>query len=299
MGLWDSLWDAQKTWWTGGLNKVGDKADVTGKKGAQASKDAYTKQQEMNRKQSTLDQLGYLDTLKAPEVSPQVQRRIAMLNEQSQDRPIVTDPFFQGQRAQVVQGGAQALAGVANQQMGRDVRGGFQNTGNIQDVYDRLGAQLAGVGQNAAQRRDQAAQQAAEMDQAILDKRIEFDNAKVRAQMAIAAGDAAAAQAALQQAFQAQSQIDNMERQFYGGVMQIGGTIAGGVMGGPAGAVAGNAVGSAGANAIGGGSAAQSGGYNLGANTNYGTPQNYNLPQQSTPQAQYTNAPYSLGKRLY
>ena len=249
------------------------------------------------RQQNTADQLRYLEGLQAPEVSPQVQRRIAALSEQSQDRPLVTDPYFQGQRAQVVQGGAQALAGVANQQQGRGVRGGFQNTGSIQDVYDRLGTQLANVGQNAAQRRDAAAQQAAEMDQAILDKRIEFDNAKVRAQMAIAAGDSAGAQSALQQAYQAQTQIDKMERQFYGGVMQVGGTIIGGMYGGPAGAAAGSAAGGMGANAIGGGNS--SGGYNLGANTNMGQPAQFDLPQQSTPQAQFTNAPYSLGRRLY
>ncbi len=285
MGVFDSIWRAQKGIWTGGLSEVGDAIDITGQKGAQKAKDAYTKQQEMNRKQNTIDQMGYLDTLKAPEISPQVQRRIAMLNEQSQDRPLVTDPFFQGQRAQVVQGGAQALAGVANQQMGRDVRGGFQNTGSIQDVYDRLGTQLAGVGQNAAQRRDQAAQQAAEMDQAILDKRIEFDNAKVRAQMAIAAGDAAAAQAALQQAFQAQSQIDGMQRQFYGGLLQIAGPIAGAAIGGPAGAAVGGAA---------------AGGINSSINQqSIPSSSQFQLPQQSTPQAQYTNAPYSLGKRLY
>ncbi len=285
MGVFDSIWRAQKGIWTGGLSEVGDAIDITGQKGAQKAKDAYTKQQEMNRKQNTIDQMGYLDTLKAPEISPQVQRRIAMLNEQSQDRPLVTDPFFQGQRAQVVQGGAQALAGVANQQMGRDVRGGFQNTGSIQDVYDRLGTQLAGVGQNAAQRRDQAAQQAAEMAQAILDKRIEFDNAKVRAQMAIAAGDAAAAQAALQQAFQAQSQIDGMQRQFYGGLLQIAGPIAGAAIGGPAGAAVGGAA---------------AGGINSSINQqSIPSSSQFQLPQQSTPQAQYTNAPYSLGKRLY
>lgn len=285
MGLFDNIFRAQKGIWTGGLSEIGDAIDITGQKRAQERFDQNQAAQQGLRQQSKAQQLAYLDQMQRPEVSPKVAARLAALEEQGRDRPLVADPFFQGQRAMVAQGGAQALAGVANQQLGRGVRGGFQNTGSIQDVYDRLGTQLAQVGQSAAVRRDQAQAQAAEMDQQLLDKRIEFDNAQMRARMAIEAGDAQAAQAAMQQAFQIQSQIDNMQRQFYGGLLQIAGPIAGAAIGGPVGAAAGGAAGNMASGAIGG------------QQMSIPPSSQFQLPQQSSPQAQFVNAPYSLTRR--
>lgn len=192
---------------------------------------AYEQQQSAQRAQSKAAQYNYLNQMQAPVVSDATRRRIAALNDESKASSLVEDPFFQGQRATAVQGGQQALSSVGNAHAAYDTTGGFSNQGSQQDVYDRLSSQLSQLGQKSIELKDQKSQQAATMEQGIADAQTAFQNAQLRARMAIESGDSAAASAALKDAFSAKQAMDAANRQTIGaalgGAAQAAGTFAG------------------------------------------------------------------------
>jgi len=195
--------------------------DVTGRHGRKRLSD-YEGAQAQARAQAKQSQLQALANLRGPQVTPQMTARMQALEEQSKAQPLATDPFMQAQRAQLVRGGASELASVQNKQKAYGVEGGYKNVGSIGDIYDRMGGQLAQLGQQQTEMKDVKSQQAAEMRQGIADAQIAYDNSIIQAQMAIEAGDAQAAQQAMAQAYAAREQIQNNQRQM---VLSIGGSM--------------------------------------------------------------------------
>lgn len=158
-------------------------------------------------------QLGLLGQMQGPQVSDAQKLRIKALQDESKDSPLVSDKFFQADRANLVQGGQQALSGVQNTQRAYGTEGGFSNQGSINDVYDRLGSQLAGLGQQSASLKAQKRDSAAEMQQAITDAQVAFTNSQLRAKQAIESGDYEEAQRALEQAYAAHDEIQRRKDQ--------------------------------------------------------------------------------------
>lgn len=179
------------------------------------------------------NQYQLLEQMKAPSISPQMLARIKALEDESASGPLVSDPLFQGDRATLVQGGQQALSGVQNLQRANDNSGGFSNQGSIADVYDRLGTQLSQLGQHSRGVKEQKRDVAAAARQQIVDGQINYENAITQAKMAIEAGDAASASAALQAAYAARENIANAERQMIGQMMAIGGQVGSAAVGKP------------------------------------------------------------------
>lgn len=141
------------------------------------------------REQAKAKQYEYLGQMKGPQVAEATRRRIAALEEDAKDRPLVEDKYFQGQRAAAVQSGQQALSGIQNKQKAAGVSGGFSNVGSTQDAYDRLSGQLANIGSQAQERRAGARDMAAEAQQGIEDQNLEFFNNQLKAKMGIESGD--------------------------------------------------------------------------------------------------------------
>lgn len=192
-------------------------ADDAEERAKKLEDDTYYQREAAKQKQYEL-----LGSLKAPETSESMERRIRALEDQSQAGPLSQDPYFQGARANLVQGGEQALAGVQNQQAARDNSGGFANQGSIHDVYDRLGAQLANLGEHSVQVKDQKAQMAAQARQSIVDNQIAFQNHVAQAKMAIESGDSAAAMASIQAAYNARENIAQATRQMEASLISAG-----------------------------------------------------------------------------
>lgn len=213
---------------------IGDTLDVTGKK-AQREADAYGAATAANRAISRQNQLNLLGQLKGPSVTPQQEARIKALEEESRFT-MLNDPAFQAAQQRATRGGAASLAAVQNRQAATGTAGGFQNVGSMQDVYDRLGLELAEIGQAQQMYKEQKRNTAADMRQGIADAQIEFENAKTNARMAIEAGDAQAAQQALAQAYAAKQAIQNRTQQL---VLGGAGLAVGAFTGNPAPAVAG------------------------------------------------------------
>lgn len=178
-------------------------------------------------------QYNLLNGMQAPTVSPEMERRIRALEAESAPGPLVEDPLFQGDRAALVQGGQQALSGVQNVQKGYHTSGGFSNQGSISDVYDRLGAQLAQLGQQSRAVKEQKRDVAAQARQQIADGQTAYNNAIVQAKMAIESGDAAAANAAIQSAYQAKENIAQAQRQMTGSLISAAVSGAAASMGAP------------------------------------------------------------------
>lgn len=191
----------------------------------------YQRQLAAQRAQSKAAQYGYLDQMQGPQVTDATRRRIAALQDQSKASSLVEDPYFQGQRAQLVQGGQQALSSVDNAHNTYGTTGGFSNQGSQHDVMDRLSGQLSQLGQQSVALKDQKANQAAQMEQGIVDAQTAFKDAQLRARMAIESGDSAAASEAINQAFQAKQKMNESNRSAMGsalgGVAQAAGTYAG------------------------------------------------------------------------
>ena len=161
---------------------------------------------ERERKRTT--SLNLLGQMQGPSQSDAQKRRIAALEEESQAGPLSQDALFQGDRATLVSGGQQALSGVQNVQKAAGTSGGFSNQGSIQDVYDRLGVGLAGLGQQSRQVKEQKRDTAATLQQSFLDAQTSFANAQTNAKIAIEQGDADLAAEYLQQAYQARQAIE-------------------------------------------------------------------------------------------
>lgn len=249
--------------------------------------DAKKRQQELEAQQAAErarireTQLGLLGQIKGPQVDPAIERRIKALEMESTPTALVEDPLFQGDRATLVQGGQQALASAQNSQRAYGLSGGFQNTGSVQDAYDRLGGQLSALGQQSRQVKETKRDTAAAARQSLLDAQVSYDNAMIQARMNIEAGDSAAASAAIQQAYQARESIAASQRAMLGAVLGTAASVGGMIAGGPAGGAAGNSIGQS----VGGGGA-------------YQAPQEQ-VPTQSAPQTQYSlsSRPYTYFKQ--
>ena len=249
--------------------------------------------QRAGAKQVQYDLLGQK---KGPVTSPEMEARIKALEEESKAQPLVTDPYFQGQRSKIVRGGAQELAGVAGKQQGYGVSGGFQNIGSISDIYDRIGGQLAGLGESQANLKSQKAQAVADMRQGIAEAQLVYDNAIVQAKMAIEAGDAAAAQDAMNRAFAAREQVENNKKQMIMGIANLGVAAVSGSPGNAKAGVEGVSGASQPANLSPGGTAYQGNQY---ANPNY-LQETYNQPVgivKGDNQAGYASSPWVSQRR--
>lgn len=200
---------------------IGDQLDITGAN-SRRSLDEYQGNAANARNASKAKQYELLGQMRGPVTTPQMEARIKALEEESKAGPLSTDPYFQGARTQVARGGAAELAAVNNQHTGRDVEGGFSNTGSIQDVYDRLGGQLANLGQQQTVMKSQKRDAASELRQGISDAQIAHDNALTQASMAIESGDSTAAQDAMARAYAAKEQIKNNSRQLMLGIGSLG-----------------------------------------------------------------------------
>lgn len=191
---------------------VGALSTLWGDDNAQEAQDFIDKQNAA-RLAAKQQQMGLLDTMQAPAFSSSMENRLKALEDESKAGPLVADPYFQGMRDTVVRGGARNLAGVMNRQNATDTSGGFSNTGSIQDVYDRLGGQLSQIGAQSMALKAQKADQVAQARQGMADAQQVFQNKMVQARMAIEAGDAAAAQQAMAEAYAAKKQAENASTQ--------------------------------------------------------------------------------------
>lgn len=179
-------------------------------------------QQRIDDLQSHFDQI---NAMKGPSLSPQMEARIKSLEAQSVDRPLIEDPYYQGQRAQLVQGGRAALSGVENRQRATGTTGGFSNIGSMNDVYDRLGGQLAQLGGQAQERRDQQAQTAAQLRQNLIDAQTNFENSRHQMLIAARQGSTQQMMAAFQNAQAAQQQANQAQQAFAGSLIGVAGQL--------------------------------------------------------------------------
>jgi hypothetical protein len=228
MGLLDSIARVGLAVGTGGASEilpfVANKLD--GNDQAQSDLDKYQNDAYGQREATRTKQNAYVDQMQGPSVSPQMEARLKALEDESKPGPLVSDPYFQGARSTMVQGGQAALSGVDNRHAVNNTTGGFRNQGSIADVYDRLGAQLSQLGQHSQALKDQKAQTAASARQAILDHQIEFENSKTKARMAIESGDSAAAMAAINQAYNARNNMLQAQRQMEASLLSAGASVA-------------------------------------------------------------------------
>lgn len=200
----------------GGLASAG--AGVGSAIAGNSAQKALQKQQEDERRRSRQAQLDALGQMQAPQQSESTKRRIKALEEESKNTSLVEDPYFQADRATVVRGGQEALSSVGNAQRASGATGGFSNQGSMSDVYDRVGGQLADLGQKSRELKSKKADTAAQMEQSFLDAQTEHQNAVARARAAIEAGDGAAAQAAIAQAMEARQRQQQSEMQLFGSI---------------------------------------------------------------------------------
>lgn len=201
-------------------------------------------QQNAIRSESKRNQLASLNNLQGPSYTPQMEARLKALEEGSKEVPLTDDPYYQGDRAQLIQGGRAILSDVENRKAATGAStGGFSNIGSANDVMDRMGVAVANLGQQARNARDQRAMAAANARQQLQDAQNAFINQKEQARIAIEAGDATAASAALQNAYNLKQQIDAQQAQLIGGLVGVAGTIGGAAVGGPAGAAVGSKAG--------------------------------------------------------
>lgn len=171
------------------------------------------------REASRKRQIGYINKMQGPQQTAGMTARIAALKDESKDRPLSQDAFFQGDRAALVSGAQQTVSGVENAQRATGTSGGFANQGSTQDAYDRLGSQLAQLGGQARQAREEKGQMAVDAEQGFQDQKQAFQNAKMQYLQAVEAGDAAAAQKAMDMARQIQAQEKASRRQLVGGII--------------------------------------------------------------------------------
>lgn len=190
---------------------------------------------------------GALDAQQGPEFTPQMIARLRALDQESQASSLAEDPLFQGDRSTLVQGGQQALSGVANRRLGFGATGGFSNLGSSNDVFDRLGAQLSQLGQDSRKVKESKRDVVAQSFQAQSDAENAFENAQKKAEAAIISGNLEQAYRFMQEATQAEVAMREAQAQFQasmtGNLVKGALTGAAYAFGGPAGsAVAGGAV---------------------------------------------------------
>jgi hypothetical protein len=225
-----------------------------------------------NRRRAALANL----PTRGPEMTSDVSNRIAAWQQESakptdtsyfdkqvHEGPLATDTRFQRDQNLISAGAASQAANVVNRQAATGTRGGFQNVGSIADVYDRLGTQLAGLGQRQQElnqnirqqkfgymeqeraRKEQLADRAAQAKQQFLDSQIAHDNMLKQARGAIETGDIDLGMKLIGDADKLRREQQLRYEQFWGNV--LGGVVqaAGAAAGGPAGGTAAGAIGGA------------------------------------------------------
>ncbi len=215
-----------------------------------------------NRRRAALANL----PTRAPEMSSDVSNRIAAWQQESakptdtsyfdkqvHEGPLATDTRFQRDQNLISAGAASQAANVVNRQAATGTRGGFENVGSIADVYDRLGTQLAGLGQRQQElnqnirqqkfgymeqeraRKEQLADRAAQAKQQFLDSQIAHENMLKQARSAIETGDIDLGMKLIGDADKLRREQQLRYEQFWGnvlgGVIQAGGSALGGAGG--------------------------------------------------------------------
>jgi hypothetical protein len=188
---------------------------------ARSEADELQRRQADLRTQGKRRQLELLRSKRGPVVTPQMEARIKALEDESK-LPFHLDPNVQADYRRATVGGAQALSGIQNEQLASGARGGFSNVGSISDVYDRLGVQLADLGQKQQVMKEQKRDIAAAARQDIADAQIAYENSLKDAEAAIEAGDTQAMMAALNQAYAAKDAIRARSQQLLLGGIQTG-----------------------------------------------------------------------------
>lgn len=196
-------------------------------------------QSEWERQKGKELQLAALAKMNVPTTNPINARRIAALDEESQPVAFSQDPTIQGERAQLLGGGAKALSSIQNQQHAYGLKGGFANVGSPQDVQDRMSVALSQLGEKAQANREAKRNQAADLAQGQQDTQAEWGNARQRAIAAIEAGDVGLALQNLQQASALQQQSTRGIQDFWGNIISSASKAgSGGASGAPAAAKA-------------------------------------------------------------
>lgn len=233
----------------------------------QMDPEARLEAERQNRRKAALSGLPE----KGPTMAPEMESRIAAWQNESKaptdtsyfdkqihEGPLATDPRFQRDQALLASGAASQAANIANLQRATGTRGGFQNVGSIADVYDRMGSQLAELGQgqqalnqgirqqrfaygeSERARKSALADRSAQARQSFVEAQIAHENAVKQARAAIESGDVDLGMKLIMRADEIKRNEEERQRQFVGniigGVVQGGGAAAGAAMGGPAGA---------------------------------------------------------------
>lgn len=219
---------------TGGVGsfftQASDPFDLFGSQGKNRA-DALAKQQEAERRRWKQQQYDLLGQRQGPSMTPEKEARIRALESEGAT-PLEQDPHFQTQMRQATTGGAQALAGIQNQQVARGAAGGFANQGSIGDVYDRMGTQLANIGQQQTNFKENAANQAAQIRQSYADAQIAYNNSLVDARTAIESGDHIAVSQAMNNMAAAKAAADQALGK---NLLSAGEVVAGAYTGNPSG----------------------------------------------------------------
>lgn len=220
---------------TAGPYAIGDKLDILGTHAKENAQNLLDEQSGL-RAQSKATQYGLLDKMQAPQMTPQQEARIKALEAEGNQPILSQDPYFQGSRAQLVSGGQNALASIQNKDKAYGVQGGFSNIGSKNDVYDRLGMQLAQLGQQSTQHAAQSRDLAAQARQDYQNSVDQYNNSILASKQAIEAGDSQSAMAALNQAYAARENAQKRLQQMAFGVAGLG---VSAMSGNPAPAIAG------------------------------------------------------------
>lgn len=293
--------------------------------------DKTAAEQAANREKAKQVRLKAINDYRAPEMSEQLTTRLKEIQDQAtapidtsyydnqiHEGPIATDARYQGQRAQVVQSAQTQGSAIQNRARAANVSGGYRNVGTMQDVYDRLGTQMAGIGQQEFKdnqvlkgqkqqytasekvRREDLKDRSTQAYQSFLDAQNDFLTTQAKARAAVEAGDYEAANQALGQALQMKNQAEQAKRQFVSGLISgglqtfgsVGGSVLGGAFGGPAGAQAGGQAG--------GGMGKTIGQATTGPQMNY-TPEGdtSEQPQYEGAGEQRSRVPYAQMRRQY
>lgn len=231
MGFFDVPYASDDTKNSGGfLYDVFDPFDISGKRAGNAAA-GYQSAADQERQRWKNEQYDLLSKRQFSAMTPQQEARLKALETES-TTPLEQDPHFQTQMRLATGGGAQALAGIQNQQVARGAAGGFANQGSISDVYDRMGTQLAQIGQQQTAYKENAGAQAADARQKYSDAQVAYNNSINDAKMAIESGDHQALSSAMDRAYQAQAAAEAQKRQMALGVVEA---VAGVYTGNPSG----------------------------------------------------------------
>jgi hypothetical protein len=214
MGLFEDIADYTP------VGFIYDQLDLGGTQAKRDQSSLQAQQDELRRKAKE-KQMQLLNAQRGPVTTPEMEARIKALEAES-TTPFALDPSVQADIRRATVGGAQALSGVQNKQLAYGARGGFTNTGSINDVYDRLGTQLADLGQKQQVMRERKRDTAAQARQGIADAEIAYENHMKSAEMAIEAGDSQAMMQALNQAAAARAAIKERTQQMVFSAIKTG-----------------------------------------------------------------------------